>query len=141
MKLQNIEINYAFAILLKYGIKPTKQRLLIVKEVFSNSPKHFTAQDIYKKIIEKKKKVALSSVYNTLRKLINAGGLQEIYIQSNKSFFDTITEPHFHFYDKSLDYLEDIPVESVEFSNFPELPKGKKLGQIRLVINIENHSK
>ncbi|MAR78746.1 MAG: hypothetical protein CMM18_00790 [Rhodospirillaceae bacterium] len=131
----------AYDLLSKFKIKPTKQRMLITKEVFSKTPKHFTVQDIFVSLIRRNKKISLASVYNTLRKFVELGVLQEIYIEPNKSFFDTIVTPHYHIYDKSLGQLIDVPEGSVKISNLPDVPNGKKINGINLVINIENHSK
>ena len=138
IKDQEKDIGYseAYDLLSKFKIKPTKQRMLITKEVFSKTPKHFTVQDIFVSLIRRNKKISLASVYNTLRKFVELGVLQEIYIEPNKSFFDTITKPHHHIYDKSTGQLSDIPDGSVKISNLPDLPKGKKIQQINIVINI-----
>ena len=140
IKITNIETSQAFNLLNKLGVRPTKQRLIITKEVFSKAPKHFTAKDIYKGLKRKNRKISLASVYNTLRKFVEQQALQEIFIEPNKSFFDTITDPHYHFYDKSLGQLIDIPESHVTFSSLPDLPQGKKIDRVNLVINIENHS-
>ena len=130
-----------YALLTRLGVSTTKQRLIIGYEVFSKTPKHFTVQDIFQNLIKKNKQVALASVYNTVKKFVELEILQEIHIEPNKSFYDTITTPHYHIYDKSLGQLRDVPEGSVTISNLPELPKGKKIKGINLVINIENHSK
>ena len=135
-----IVLNDIDKILNRSGFRFTKQRLIIANEIFSKNPKHFTVQCIFKELIRKNKKVALASVYNTINKFVEIEIIKEIYVDQNKSFFDTITKPHHHIYDKSTGQLSDIPDGSVKISNLPDLPKGKKIQQINIVINIENHS-
>tara|TARA_Y100001970_G_scaffold115215_1_gene143637 strand:+ start:753 stop:1187 length:435 start_codon:yes stop_codon:yes gene_type:complete len=137
----DLEIKDTCILLKKSGIRVTKQRLLIAEEVFSSNPKHFTVQDLFQELLKKNKKVALASIYNTVNKFVDLGILQEIYIEPNKSFFDTITKPHYHIYDKSSGQIRDVPDGWIKISNIPNLPKGKKIHGINLVINIENHSK
>ena len=137
---KNLGYSESYGLLSKFKVRPTKQRMLITKEVFSRTPKHFTVHDIFESLLCKNKKVALASVYNTLRKFVDLGILQEIYIGPNKTFFDTIVKPHYHIFDKSLGELKDLPEGSVKISNLPGIPKGKKIKEINLVINIENHS-
>ena len=54
IKDQEKDLGYseAYDLLSKFKIKPTKQRMLITKEVFSKTPKHFTVQDIFVSHIE-----------------------------------------------------------------------------------------
>ena len=137
---KNLSYSDSYGLLSKFKVRPTKQRMFITKEVFSKTPKHFDARDIYESLLSKNKKVSLASVYNTLRNFVELGILQEIYIEPNKSFFDTIVKPHYHIYDKSLGELKDLPEGSVKVSNLPDIPNGKKIKGINLVINIENHS-
>lgn len=44
-------------------------------------------------------------------------------------WFDTILSKHHHFYDEEEDELVDIQDREIIFSNFPIVPKGKKLSQ------------
>ena len=89
------------------GLRPTKQRLKIC-EVLYNRQKtfHFTINDLAKKISEElNEKISLATVYNTVHAFERKGYLKEISINSNKSYFDTNTTSHHHFYYAKNIYL------------------------------------
>ena len=45
-------------------------------------------------------KISLGTVYNTVHAFKNNGYLKEISLQGNKTFFDTNSTSHHHFYDQ-----------------------------------------
>ena len=55
--------------------------------------------------------VSLATVYNTLNQFKAAGLLREIAIEGDRSYFDTNTSNHFHFFDDEKHELMDIEVE------------------------------
>ena len=126
------------------GLRPTKQRLTICKTLFSRSETlHFTIQDL-KKIIEKnnKYKISLATLYNTVHAFKKNGYLKEISLQGNKTFFDTNTKNHHHFYDEDTAELVDIKDENVVIGKIPKTPSGKKISGIEITFRIarDNHS-
>ena len=68
------------------------------------------------------------------------GYLKEISISSEKSYFDTNTSSHHHFYDIKDNELTDIDSDQIEIKNIPSPPKGKSIKDIGVVINVENDS-
>ena len=84
------------------GLRPTKQRVKICEILFDREKTfHFTINDLAKKILEDfNEKISLATVYNTVHALQKKGYLKEIAINSDKSYFDTNTSAHHHFYDE-----------------------------------------
>ena len=124
------------------GLRPTRQRLKICEVLFSPEKTfHFTINDLTK-IIEVKlsEKISLATVYNTIHAFKNKGYLKEISISCDKSYFDTNTSSHHHFYDIRDNELIDIDSDQIEIKNIPNPPKGKAIKDIGVVINIENDS-
>ena len=124
------------------GLRPTKQRLIISKILFGKSSTfHFTIENL-KKIIEKKDKISLATLYNTVHALKKKGYLKEISLKGNKTFFDTNTKNHHHFYDENKGNLIDIKDEDVALSKVPQVPMGKKVKEIEVIVSIEtdNHN-
>ena len=121
------------------NLRPTKQRLLICKILFSDTKKtiHFTAEDLKNKIeIKYNQKVSLATVYNTIHSLTKAGFLKQVGTISNKNYFDTNVSDHHHFYDEERKELIDI--NNLKFFDYPVLPRGKKIKGIDVTIKIEN---
>ena len=124
------------------GIRPTKQRLTICKVLFDRKETfHFTIDKLKKKIEKNtKNKISLATVYNTVHAFKNNGYLKEISLQGNKTFFDTNSKSHHHFYDQDTGDLVDIKNEDIILSKLPSTPKGKKIKEIEVTVSIANNS-
>ena len=124
------------------GLRPTKQRLAICKILFDRKETfHFTIEKL-KKILEKdnKKKISLATLYNTVHAFTKKSHLKEISLKGNKTFYDTNTEHHHHFYDEDLSQLIDIKNENILINNLPSAPSGKKIKEIEIVIRVANNN-
>ena len=124
------------------GLSPTKQRIEICKVLFDRKDTfHFTI-DKLKKIIEKntKSKISLATLYNTIHAFKNNEYLKEISLHGNKTFFDTNSSSHHHFYDEDTGDLSDIKNEDINLSKLPSTPKGKKIKEINVTISVANNS-
>ena len=120
------------------GLRQTKQRLAICKVLFDGKETfHFTIEKL-KKIIEKenKKKISLATLYNTVHALIEKGYLKEISLKRNKTFFDTNTKNHHHFYDERMSQLVDIEDKNILVGNLPKAPNGKKIKSVEVLVKI-----
>ena len=124
------------------GLRPTKQRLTICKILFNRKDTfHFTIDKLKKKIEKStKSKISLATVYNTVHAFKNNGYLKEISLQGNKTFFDTNSKSHHHFYDQDTGDLVDIKNEDIILSKLPSTPKGKKIKEIEVTVSIANNS-
>ena len=121
------------------GLRPTKQRLAICKVLFDRKETfHFTIEKL-KKIIEKgsKKKISLATLYNTVNAFKEKGYLKEISLKGNKTFFDTNTKHHHHFYDEDMSQLVDIEDKNISVNYVPKLPSGKKIKSVEVLVKIE----
>ena len=126
------------------GLRPTKQRLAICKILFDRSDTfHFTIENL-KKIIEidSENKISLATLYNTVHAFKKKGFLKEILLNRNKTFFDTNTKNHHHFYDEDAGKLFDIQNENILVSKVPQTPSGKKIKEIEVIVRIasDNHN-
>ncbi len=124
------------------GLRPTKQRLTICKILFDRKDTfHFTIDKLKKKIEKNtKSKISLATVYNTVHAFKNNGYLKEISLQGNKTFFDTNSKSHHHFYDQDTGDLVDIKNEDIILSKLPSTPKGKKIKDIEVTVSIASNS-
>ena len=124
------------------GLRPTKQRIAICRVLFDRKDTfHFTIDDLKKKIEKNtKNKVSLATVYNTVHAFKKNGYLKEISLQGNKTFFDTNSTSHHHFYDKDTGDLMDIKNEDIFISKIPTAPKGKKINSVEVTVSVENNN-
>ena len=120
----------------EHGLKPTRQRVLLSKILFSNGDKHFTAEEIRKLVINKGVKISLATIYNNLHHMVEVGLLKKRQVDNSRAYFDNNVSNHYHLYDEEKNTLIDIPSSSISFSKLPKLPKNKKIKNINLVINL-----
>ena len=128
------------------GLRPTKQRVKMC-EVLYNREKtfHFTINDLAKKILEDfNEKISLATVYNTVHALQKKGYLKEIAINSDKSYFDTNTTAHHHFYDEDTNELIDCDQSNIDSINVKNNITGKKINSVEVLIKVasdnQNHN-
>ena len=121
------------------GIRPTKQRLAICKILFDRKKTfHFTVEKL-QKITEResKEKISIAKLYNTVQAFKEKGYLKEITIKGNKTFFDTNTKHHHHFYDEDMSRLIDIEDKNISVNYLPKIPTGKKIKSLEVLVKIE----
>ena len=120
------------------GLRPTKQRLKICKVLFDTDKTfHFTINDLAKIISEKlSEKISLATVYNTVHAFIKKGYLKEISINSDKSYFDTNTSTHHHFFDEDTNELIDCDEDAIDSINVKNNITGKKINSVEVLIKV-----
>ena len=120
------------------GLRPTKQRVKICEVLFNRDKTfHFTINDLVKKISEElKEKISLATVYNTVHALQKKGYLKEISINSDKSYFDTNTTVHHHFYDEDTHQLIDCDENEIENVNVKKNITGKKINSVEVLVRV-----
>ena len=98
---------------------------------------HFTINDLAKSISEQlNEKIALATVYNTVHAFKDKGYLKEILINSDKSYFDTNTTGHHHFFDEDTNQLIDCNNDDIEKINIKNNVTGKKIKSIEVLIKV-----
>ena len=120
------------------GLRPTKQRLKICEVLFNTEKTfHFTINDLSKIISEKlSEKISLATVYNTVHTFKKKGYLKEISINSDKSYFDTNTSIHHHFYDEDANELIDCNENDIDSINVKNNITGKKINSVEVLIKV-----
>ena len=120
------------------GLRPTKQRVKICEILFNREKTfHFTINDLAKKIFEElNEKISLATVYNTVHALQKKGYLKEISINSNKSYFDTNSSVHHHFYDEDTHQLIDCDENEIETVNVKKNITGKKINSVEVLVRV-----
>ena len=122
------------------GLRPTKQRVKICELLFLREKTfHFTINDLVKKISdEMNEKISLATVYNTVHAFQKKGYLKEIAINSDKTYYDTNTSIHHHFYDEETHELIDCNQNDIDSINLKKNIPGKKIKSVEVLIKIAN---
>ena len=120
------------------GLRPTKQRVKICEVLFNRDKTfHFTINDLVKKISQElNEKISLATVYNTVHALQKKGYLKEISINSDKSYFDTNTSVHHHFYDEDTHQLIDCDENEIDNVNIKNNITGKKINSVEVLVRV-----
>ena len=120
------------------GLRPTKQRLKICEVLFNRDRTfHFTINDLAKNISDQlNEKISLATVYNTVHAFKEKGYLKEISINSDKSYFDTNTTDHHHFFDEDINKLIDCNNDEIEEIKIKKNITGKKIKSVEVLIKV-----
>ena len=120
------------------GLRPTKQRLKICEVLFNREKTfHFNINDLAKIISDQlDEKISLATVYNTVHAFKDKGYLKEISINSDKSYFDTNTNTHHHFFDEDTNQLIDCNNDDIEKINIKKNITGKKIKSVEVLIKV-----
>jgi len=118
-------------------LRPTRQRLALAQLLIGDGRnRHVTAETLFEAASGCEEGVSLATVYNTLRAFCDAGLMTEITIGGTKSYFDTRTDDHPHYYWEDDGDLSDAPADAVKFANVPKAPDGAEISKIDVVIRV-----
>ena len=119
------------------GLRPTRQRLaLAMLLVGDGGNRHVTAESLYGAAVERGEKVSLATVYNTLRAFCDAGLMNEITVDAARSYFDTRTDDHPHFFWEDSQTLCDAPADELDIRSLPSAPAGAEVARVDVVIRL-----
>ena len=120
------------------GLRPTKQRLKICEVLFNRDHTfHFTINDLAKNISkELNERISLATVYNTVHAFTKKGYLKEISINSDKSYFDTNTSNHHHFFDEDTNELIDCDDGIIETPKIKKNISGKRINSVEVLVKV-----
>ena len=119
------------------GLRPTRQRVTLARLLVGDGQhRHVTAESLFADVQRAGESVSLATVYNTLRAFCDAGLLQEVTVDGSKSYFDTNTHDHPHFFWEGEDRLSDAPADQLEIARLPSAPEGAEIAKVDVVIRL-----
>ncbi len=119
------------------GLRPTRQRVALAELLVGDGlHRHVTAESLFDSAKQNGDAVSLATVYNTLRAFCDAGVLQEITVDGSKSYFDTNTHDHPHFFWEDESRLSDAPSDQLVIQQLPEAPEGVEIASVDVVIRL-----
>ncbi len=80
--------------------------------------------------------MSLATVYNTLHQFTDSGLLHEVVVEPGRSYFDTNTSDHHHFFCEVTGKLQDIPGEELTVSSLPMPPAGTEISRVDVIIRV-----
>lgn len=119
------------------GLRPTRQRTtLAALLVGDGKDRHVTAESLYGAVCDQGESVSLATVYNTLRAFCQAGLMQEVTVDGSRSYFDTNTHEHPHFFWEDDSTLTDAPSDELVITQLPDAPAGAEIASVDVVIRL-----
>ncbi len=120
------------------GLRPTRQRLGLARLLFDRGDRHVTAEQLHSEALDANLKVSLATVYNALHQFTNAGLLREVVVEAGRSYFDTNTDDHHHFFYEDSGRLQDIATDLVAIPDLPSAPAGTKVARVDVIIRLSS---
>jgi Fur family iron response transcriptional regulator len=121
----------------KAGLRPTRQRVELAGLLFQDCDRHVTAESLHDEVSKSGVKVSLATVYNTLHQFTQAGLLRQVIVDAARSYFDTNTGEHQHFFLESEGLLIDIPGETIAVAGVPVPPAGLAVDRVDVVVRVK----
>jgi Fur family iron response transcriptional regulator len=118
------------------GLRPTRQRMALGWILFAKGDRHLTAEMLYEEATKAKVPVSLATVYNTLHQFTEVGLLRQVAVDGSKTYFDTNTTAHHHFYVEGDNALVDIPGADDIVGKMPAAPEGYEIARIDVVVRL-----
>ena len=117
-------------------LRPTRQRVDLVGLLFRSGDRHVTAESLHAEAARAGVQVSLATVYNTLHQFTEAGLLRQVVVDAARTYFDTNTGNHQHFFVQDEATLIDIPGENIAVAGVPAPPKGTNVERIDVVVRV-----
>jgi Fur family iron response transcriptional regulator len=118
------------------GLRPTRQRMALGWILFAKGDRHLTAEMLYEEATKAKVPVSLATVYNTLHQFTEVGLLRQVAVDGSKTYFDTNTTEHHHFFVEGDNALVDIPGAADIVGKMPAAPDGYEVARIDVVVRL-----
>jgi Fur family transcriptional regulator, iron response regulator len=118
------------------GLRPTRQRVALARLLLEKGDRHVTAEQLHGEASSAAIRVSLATVYNTLHQFTEAGLLREVVVEPGRSYFDTNTSDHHHFFCEATAKLQDIPGQDVMVSRYPLPPAGTRISRVDVIIRV-----
>ncbi len=110
--------------------------MALAELLFAKGDRHLPAEELHLEAVTSGVPVSLATVYNTLHQFTGAGMLRILSIEGSKTYFDTNTSDHHHFYVEDDSELIDVPVSNISVENIPEPPEGMEIANVDIVIRL-----
>ena len=125
----------------KAGLKATLPRIKIMEVLESTAIQeeaHFSAEDIYKELLNRGENIGLASVYRVLTQFETAGIVKKHHFEGSHAVYEVVEESHEHMVDvESGKVLEFQDNELIERLNSIAKDAGYQLVDHNLVLHVK----
>jgi Fur family iron response transcriptional regulator len=118
------------------GLRPTRQRVALAELLFAKGDRHLSAEELHEEAQVAGVPVSLATVYNALHQFTQAGLLRILAVEGARTYFDTNTSDHHHFFVEGENRVFDIEHGPVTVGNLPEPPEGMEIANVDVVVRL-----
>ncbi|MEO0636209.1 MAG: iron response transcriptional regulator IrrA [Pseudomonadota bacterium] len=119
------------------GLRPTRQRVGLAVLLFSRGNRHVSAEQVFEEASAANMPVSLATIYNTLHQFTSAGLMRAVAVDSAKTYFDTNTDDHHHFYHEESGQVMDIHDADMQVVGLPDIPDGMELSRVEVIVRLK----
>ncbi len=119
------------------GLRPTRQRMALASLLFGRGDRHVTAEELHQEAVASGVRVSLATVYNTMHQFTKARLLREVTVDGTRTYFDTNTHDHHHFYCEEDGSLTDIDGSMIAVAGLPAPPHGAKVHRVDVIVRLK----
>jgi Fur family iron response transcriptional regulator len=117
-------------------LRPTRQRVALASLLLENGERHVTAEQLHGEALAAGIRVSLATIYNTLHQFTDSALLHEVVVEPGRSYFDTNTSDHHHFFCEVTGKLQDIRGEDLRVTSLPLPPLGTEISRVDVIIRV-----
>lgn len=118
------------------GLRPTRQQIALAELLFAKGDRHLSAEELHEEALAAGVAVSLATVYNTLHQFTEAGLLRILALEGSRTYFDTNTSDHHHFFIEGENRVVDIEAAPVSVHNLPEPPEGMEIVNVDIIVRL-----
>ncbi|MGE0503332.1 MAG: iron response transcriptional regulator IrrA [Rhizobiaceae bacterium] len=118
------------------GLRPTRQRIALAELLFAKGDRHLAAEELHEEALSAGVPISLATVYNALHQFTEAGLLRILAVEGSKTYFDTNTSDHHHFFVEGENRVFDIADAPVRVINLPDPPEGMEIANVDIVVRL-----
>ena len=112
-------MNKAIEILNQFEIRPSYQRIAVMDYLLKHRT-HATADAIYDDLSKTMPVLSRTTVYNTLRLLVEKGAIKALLLEQDALHFDATMRPHAHMFCSRCRKIYDVEVSEQLWSSIVE---------------------
>lgn len=118
------------------GLRPTRQRVALAGLLFAKGDRHLSAEELHEEAVTAGVPVSLATVYNALHQFTEAGMLRILAVEGARTYFDTNTSDHHHYFVEGENRVFDIDHGPITVANLPEPPAGMEIVNVDVVVRL-----
>lgn len=120
-------------LLTERALKVTPQRVAVL-EFLRGNPTHPSVDEVYQQVRKRLTYISRATIYNTITALVQAGLLQELLIQQEKTHVDWNVDPHHYFRCTTCEKVEDIPYSVLTSDRVSKQMDGYQVTGVKVVM-------